>query len=181
MLKTRSGSATITFRWDNPTITLTKTSYSADATYSFTETYPNSSWTNITISDSSYGTAGTDVSIYNKTSSAWESIRTADYAGGTSDSQHVNTVIPNPSNYDTGSGVIKIKYEGIDLTSSGSMGVDFLQPKFYYNNYQMNIATTTSSIPVDATYVLETRYQRGNMNEVYNPPFPPKVTISSEC
>ncbi len=169
LLKTRSDSdAIITFRWDNPAITLTKNSYSVDATYSFSETYPNSSWTNITISDSSYGTAGTDVSIYNKTSSAWESIRTADYAGGTSDSQHVNTVILNPSNYDTGSGVIKIKYEGIDLTSSGSMGIDLLQPKFYYNNYQMNISTITSSIPVDATYILETRYQRGNTNEVYN-------------
>ncbi|MDO8725791.1 MAG: hypothetical protein Q7J35_06975 [Candidatus Methanoperedens sp.] len=152
-------------RWDTPLLTLTKNRYSTDATYSYTETNPSSSWVNITINDSSYADAGTDVFIYNQTSMAWESIRTALF-DGTPDSTHVNNkVIPNPLNYNTGGGVIKIKYEGIDLTTNGNIGVDLLQPIIYYNGYKMNISTTTSSIPADGNYSLETRYKLGNTNE----------------
>jgi len=170
LLKTTSSSGDVTFRWDNPTITLTKTRYSTDATYSFTQTKPNSSWVNITINDSSYAPAGTNVYIYNRTSSAWESIRTANFTNGTSDSSHVNNkVILNPSNYDTGGGVIKIKYEGIEVVPNSNIGIDLLQPVFYYNIYQMNVSTTISSIPGDLYYFLETYYRLGNTNEAgYN-------------
>jgi len=160
-----------TVRWDTPNLILTMNRYSTDATYSYTETNSSSAWVNITISDSSYAAAGTDIFIYNQTSSVWESIRTTNFENGTTDSPHVNSkVIPNPSNYDTGGGVIKIKYEGIELiNNNNNIGIDILQPKIYYNNYNMNISTTTSSITGAAPYILETRYMRGNTNEAgYN-------------
>jgi hypothetical protein len=161
---------TISSTYFEAVVNYVPTKYSTGITYAYTIPNPSSSWVNISITDSSYADAATDIFIYNQTSSGWESIRTSTFVGGLLPQPHVNNkVILNPSNYDTGFGIIKFKYEGIDLTTNGNIGVDLLQPHVFYNNYSMNIATNISSIPSDTQYTLQTNYKLGNTNEAgYN-------------
>ncbi len=168
-LFTTNNPASAEVRWDNAYVNLSS-NYSTDVTYSYTVTAPSSSWQNITITDSSYGATGTNAFIYNQATTAWDSLGASAFSGGTSASQHINTVLSTtPSNYDTGGGIIKFKYQGNDLTTNGNIGVDLLKPQVYYNNYGMNITTDINSIAYDTQYTLQTSYRLGNTNEAqYN-------------
>jgi hypothetical protein len=135
-----------------------------NATYTFNEPNASSSWQSIAIQDSSYADDHADVSIFNNASGQWESIRTTNFTGGTTLLQHVNTVIgtgSNASDYDSGSGQIKIKYNWTNSTVNNSLGVDILNVTVRYNFggvYRLNITSNTTDIPNASMHALHIGY-----------------------
>ncbi len=127
--------------------------YSLNITYNFTETNPDSTWQSISIQDSSYADPLTNVSIYNNASGQWESLFPTGFNGGTTPAQHVNTVVGasgNASDYDSGSGQIKIRYNWTGSMQNNTLGVDLLNVTVNYASggiYRLNITSTTTGIP----------------------------------
>ncbi|MDP3106268.1 MAG: hypothetical protein Q8M95_16875 [Candidatus Methanoperedens sp.] len=128
--------------------------YSLNTTYIFNETVAASpSWQSISIQDNSYGDPLTNVSIFNNASGLWESLSPIGFSGGTTPAQHVNTVVGasgNASDYDAGSGQIKIKYNWTGSTQNNTLGVDLLNVTVNYaagGVYRLNITSNTTGIP----------------------------------
>lgn len=167
-ITTQSGRV-ITFEANsaNPYVQYSKNRYSLNTTYIFTETSPGSSWQSISIRDSSYADAFANASIFNITGGKWESILTSAFNGGTSPSEHVNTVMGtggNAGSYDTGGGQIKLMYNWTDANFNRSLGIDLLNVTVTYiaTAYSLNVTTSTTGVyeDVDSNYYLEINYSR---------------------
>ncbi len=124
-----------------------------NVTYTFDETNSSSSWQSISIQDSSYSDPLTNVSIFNNASGLWESLFPTGFNGGTTLAQHVNKVVGasgNASDYDAGSGQIKIKYNWTGSTQNNTLGVDLLNVTVNYavgGVYKLNITSNITGIP----------------------------------
>ncbi|MCX9084029.1 MAG: hypothetical protein OIN87_04420 [Candidatus Methanoperedens sp.] len=137
--------------------------YSLNITYNFTETIPNSLWQSISIKDNSSGDTLTNVSILNATSDIWESILTTPFVGGASPIEHVNVIkgaSGNASSYDTGGGMIKIRYNWTNSTVYNNLGIDLIDVTVSYIKtiYLLDTTSVTIDVPESNSSVLQLKY-----------------------
>ncbi len=143
---------------------------SLDVTYTFTETNSSALWQSVSIQDSSYGDALANASIFNIVSGRWEPVLTSAFAGGTTPATHVNTVVGaggNASNYDSGGGQIKLRYNWTGAAVNNSLGVDMVNVTVFYSTggvFRLNVTTNTTGIPDAGAQVLQLRYNVSNDN-----------------
>ncbi|MCX9074153.1 MAG: hypothetical protein OIN88_05765 [Candidatus Methanoperedens sp.] len=141
---------------------------SVDADYTFTGANPNTTWQSIRIMDSSYADSLAKVSIFNAAAGQWEplSLRNA-FTGGSMPAEHVNTTVGNSGNasdYDSGSGQIKIRFNWTGGSASSNLGVDLLNVTINYLSggaFRLNITSNTTDIPETSNpnnHELQVRY-----------------------
>lgn len=136
--------------------------------YTFNETNSNATWQSINIRDSSYADSLAKVSIFNAAAGQWEPLplRIA-FTGGSTPAEHVNTIVGyggNASDYDSGSGQIKIRFNWTGGSASSNLGVDLLNVTINYLSggaFRLNITTNTTDIPETSNpnnHELQVRY-----------------------